>query len=69
MEQITLYTTHCPKCQVLEKKLMQAQITFDVCEDIDYMTERGWKQAPVLTVGEKIFTFAEAVKWVNEVKK
>ena len=34
---ITLYTTHCPRCVVLESKLKQKDIKYTSCEDIDIM--------------------------------
>jgi deoxycytidylate deaminase len=37
MESVTLYSTHCPRCQVLEKKLIKAGITYTVCDDIAFM--------------------------------
>jgi hypothetical protein len=33
MESIVLYTTHCPKCRVLEKKLSDKGVKFETCED------------------------------------
>ena len=65
MDKITLYSTGCPKCQVLEKKLMKKQLEFDVCEDISYMKQQGWMQAPMLVVGDKVMDFHAAVEWIN----
>lgn len=62
---ITLYTTHCPQCIVLSKKLDNAGIEYTVCEDIDKMTERGFMSAPMLEVDDKVFNFKQAVDWIN----
>ena len=35
---IVLYTTHCPKCKVLEQKLKDKKVEYCICEDIDEMT-------------------------------
>lgn len=35
--EIILYSTHCPKCKVLEKKLQMANITYTVFDNITEM--------------------------------
>ena len=64
---ITLYTTHCPKCVVLEKKLNSKNIDFKICDDIDYMLSLNIQQAPYLEVDNKLMNFSEAIKWINEI--
>ena len=64
---ITLYTTHCPKCIVLEKKLQNKNIEYQLCEDIDVMISKGIQEAPYLEINEKeMMNFSQAIKWVNE---
>ena len=63
---VTLYTTNCPKCHVLEKKIEMANIDFEKNENVDEMLELGFMSAPMLKVDEKIMDFTEAVKWVGE---
>lgn len=63
---ITLYTIDCPKCKILEKKLEQANIKYETCKDTNIMAEKGFDFMPVLEVDERIMTYGEAVKWVNE---
>jgi hypothetical protein len=62
---ITLYTTHCPKCKVLEQKLKSKNILFTEVTDIEEMTKLGFAMAPVLEVDGKIMEFGEAIKWTN----
>lgn len=62
---VVLYTTHCPKCEVLKKKLDNADIEYQIEEDVDVMTDKGFLSAPMLEVDDKIMDFSEAVKWVN----
>ena len=38
---IVLYTTHCPKCKVLEQKLKDKKVEYCICEDIDKMARLG----------------------------
>ena len=66
MESVTLYSTHCPRCQVLEKKLTKAGIAYTVCDDITFMRAQGWNEAPMLEVNGKIMDFRNAVEWINQ---
>lgn len=65
---IILYGNHCPKCNVLEKKLLQSNIKFVYCDNMAYMQKRGFDFMPVLEVNGRVMNFAEAVKWLNERK-
>lgn len=62
---ITLYTIDCPKCKILEKKLEQANIEYEVCKDRDVIASKGFDLMPVLDIGGQVMSFGEAVKWVN----
>lgn len=64
--EIILYSTHCPRCTVLEAKLKQKNIEYEECNDIEEMLKLGIQEAPQLKVDGKLMTFSEAVKWVNE---
>lgn len=63
---VILYTTHCPKCSILEKKLNEKNISFDERTDVDEMLNKGFDEVPVLDVNGKIMRFKEANTWVNE---
>lgn len=62
---IILYTTHCPKCKVLESKLIEKNIDFQIEEDIEKLIDLGYMSAPILSVDGEVMEFGEAVKWVN----
>lgn len=62
---IVLYTTHCPKCCILKNKLDGKGIQYEECEDIDAMEKLGIDTVPILKVNDKLLSFPEAVKWVN----
>ena len=62
---IKLYTTGCPKCSVLEKKLSTKGINFEKITDIDLMISKGYSAAPILEVDDTPLSFPEAVTWVN----
>ena len=65
-EMVILYSTHCPKCQVLEKKLRDKGIEFKIETDVEIMIEKGYLTVPALVVDGKEYQFSEAVTWVNE---
>ena len=62
---ITLYTTHCPKCMVLEKKLKIKNIEFETVTDEAIMREKGYMSVPVLEVDGQVLEFAAANAWLN----
>ena len=63
---VTLYTTHCPKCKVLEKKLNSKNINYNEVTDTNIMISKGFTSTPMLEVDGTIMDFSEANKWVNE---
>ena len=62
---IILYSTGCPKCGVLKKKLEAAGVAYEENFDVDEMKSLGMMSAPGLKVGEKMMNFAQALQWVN----
>ena len=62
---VVLYTTGCPKCKILEKKLEQKNIDYEIFDDVDKMLEMGFQSVPLLEVDKKVMDFVEAVKWLN----
>ena len=68
METIILYTIHCPKCNVLEKKLQGKNIKFEIIDDERTLIEQGFasKNFPLLLVDDKLMEYTEAVAWVNK---
>lgn len=63
-----LYTTHCPKCEVLKKKLNLKGIEFYENDSVEEMLDLKILNVPVLSINEggNLLSFEEAVKWVNE---
>ena len=64
---VELFSTGCPRCMVLEKKLNQKNIQFTKNDNIDELIQKGYSTAPVLKVDDKYLEFNEAIKYVNEV--
>lgn len=67
---ITLWSTNCPKCNVLKIKLKAKKIDFELIEDKDKVVEFGNNcgitSAPILQVDDNYYDFTQAVKWINE---
>lgn len=63
--EVILYSTHCPKCIVLEKKLNQKNVNYVEVNDVDIMQEKGFLQMPMLEVDNIMMDFVEANKWLN----
>ena len=62
---ITLYTTHCPKCKVLETKLQQRELEYETVEDENIMVEKGFLSAPMLEIDGEVFDFSGAINWLK----
>ena len=62
---VILYSTNCPKCIILEKKLSSVNIDFHVETDIKLMQEKGFMSAPMLEVDGEVMDFGTAIQWVN----
>ena len=65
--EVVLYSTGCPKCTVLKKKLQAKNIEFTEINDINTMLQMGLDEVPVLKVDNQIMPFKKAVEWVKEV--
>jgi len=63
---IVLYSTGCPKCEVLKKKLAEKGVQYTVNESVDEMLSLGIEQVPVLKINEELLQFPAAVKWIND---
>ena len=67
--EIRLYTTHCPKCNVLENKLKSKNIDYIEITDTNIMIEKGYMSVPVLEVDDKVMNFTDANTWINNYKE
>ena len=63
---VVLYSTGCPKCNILKKKLADAKIDYSVIEDVDVMVSKGLKEVPWLEVDGNLMNFVDSSKWINE---
>lgn len=65
---VILYSTNCPKCIVLSKKMEQKNIKYDIETDVDLMQSKGFTSMPMLEVDGNLMDFGDAIKWVNGVE-
>ncbi|MEE0084338.1 MAG: hypothetical protein UE068_08960 [Paludibacteraceae bacterium] len=63
---VILWSTHCPRCKVLELKLKQKNIDFEENNNVAEMTAKGFKEAPKLEVDGVVMDFKQAVDWIKE---
>lgn len=63
---VIFYTTGCPKCAILKKKLDNAHIPYTENRDVDEMQALGMTEAPALSVDGKLLGFGDSVRWVGE---
>lgn len=68
MNNVILYTTHCPMCKVLKMKLDGTHIEYESCDDVELMKSKGFKKAPILEVNGVLYSLKEALTWVEENK-
>lgn len=63
---ITLYSTKCSKCNIVEKKLKEKNIEYFENNNVNQMLEMGLSTVPWLEVNGEMMDFNQAVKWINE---
>ena len=66
MEKMILYTTGCPKCRILEKKLSDKGIGFEKCDDKEAMNSLGIVSVPVVRLDDgRLLGYFEAVQYLS----
>ena len=62
---VVIYSTGCPRCKVLKKKLSDKGIKFDEVSDEAKMEALGIESVPVLSVDGTLLEFHDANEWIN----
>lgn len=62
---IILYSTGCPRCEVLKDKLSNKAVSYKENNSVEEMTALGITEVPMLKVDGKLLDFKAAVEWVN----
>lgn len=63
---ITLYTIHCPACNVLKKKLDSKGIEYKEVTDKQVMLDKGFTSMPMLEVDGQVLDFNGAIRWITQ---
>ena len=66
MNSIILYSTGCPRCEVLKSKLADKSIPYTENNSVLEMKNLGITELPVLSINGTMLNFKEAVEWVNK---
>ena len=66
---INFYTIHCPKCDVLEKRLNNKNIKYNLITNTVVMQQKGFDTMPMLEIDGRSMAFSDAVKWINSVEE
>lgn len=61
---VILYSTGCPKCRILEKKLDEKKIKYEVVTNRDVMIDKGFSSAPKLEIDGEILDFSDGMRWI-----
>lgn len=64
-KEVILYSTGCPKCQVLKSKLSDNGIDYKENTNVGDMIKLGIEQVPVLSIDGVLHDFKQAVNLVN----
>lgn len=66
--EVTFYSTHCPKCAVLQKKMNEKGIQYTEVNDVKAMRAKGFMEVPKLEVDGELMDFMDALDWVSDYK-
>lgn len=64
--EIVLYSTGCPKCKILKKKIEEKGIIYEENNSVDQMLDIGLESAPALSIDGNILLFKDALEWVKK---
>ena len=63
---IKFYSTNCPRCHVLQKKLEEKNIEYELHTDIQEMLELNLLNAPALLLEDgTLLDFGSAIQWIG----
>lgn len=67
---VKLYSTDCPRCKVLKKKLEEKNIQYTEINSLATMQELNIQSIPMLLIDDTppLLNFMEALKWMNNLE-
>lgn len=63
---VILYSTGCPKCNILKKILTEKNIAFTENNSVEEMQQLGFQEVPKLDVEGQIYDFTDALAWARQ---
>lgn len=63
---IKIFTIDCHRCKILEMKLKEKGIAFEICTDMQEVIDKGYRTAPILKIGEEYKEFGQAIIFIKE---
>ncbi len=66
--EIILYSTGCPKCNILKEKLEFKKVKYKEVNDVNIIRSMGIMSVPVLVVDGKRYDFASANDYINNLE-
>lgn len=64
-----VYSTGCPQCEVLKKKLADKNVDFTLVENRDEVIKAaegfGITNVPFMVVDDKVYNFVESINYIN----
>lgn len=63
---VILYSTGCPRCNVLKSKLSEKEIEYSEITSVEDMKTLGITEVPILSINGQMHDFKSAVEWVNK---
>lgn len=61
-----LYTNGCFYSNIIEYKLNQAKLSYEICRNLNIIEEKGFYQLPVLEIGGRQLDFLKANKFLDK---
>ena len=65
---VKLYTTHCPKCKILEERLNAKKVKYEVIDNIEELQKMNFKSVPNLEIDGKIYNYLDSIRYLNKMK-
>ena len=63
--QVILYSTGCPKCEVMKEKLKDSGIPYTESDDVSVLIKNHIDTVPVLSVDGVLMEFSQANDWLK----
>ena len=63
---VILYSTGCPKCNVLKRKLEAKNIQYEENNSVEEMLSIGITNVPMIKVDDTLYDFSKANAWINQ---